>query len=82
MFSANRRIDDHILECGRRYQGLLSTIDRNAEHVRSEFQESRTDRDRMHSENGVAIKELRALIWKFGFTIIVVLLGLAYSQHI
>lgn len=42
----------------------------------------RAERDRMHAENGAAIRELRAVVWKFGFAILGVLLGLAASQHI
>jgi hypothetical protein len=77
-----QRLEDHIDECGRLHRQLRRQVKSLSHQAENEFMAMRAERDRMHSENGAAIRELRAVVWKFGFAILGVLLGLAASQHI
>ena len=82
MFATRQRLEDHIDECGRQHGQVRKQIKGLERHSIARFAVMTAERDRMHAENGAAIKELRGVIWKFGFTILVALLGLAASQHI
>ncbi len=81
-FGTRQRLEDHIEECGRHHGRVREQITGLGQEVREDFAAMRAERDRMHGENGAALKELRGVVWKFGFTILGVLLGLAVSQHI
>jgi hypothetical protein len=82
MMGTRQRLEDHIGECTRMNRQLRRQVRALSHQTESQFMGMRAERDRMHAENGAAIRELRAVVWKFGFAILGVLLGLAASQHI
>ena len=82
MMGTRQRLEDHIGECGRMSRQLRRQVRALSHQTEAQFMGMRAERDRMHAENGEALKEIRAIVWKFGFTILSVLLGLAVSQHI
>jgi len=88
-WGANRRLDDHIEQCGERHQDVLKRIRSLGKQARAEHDELRTElvamaarTAEMHQQNSARGEKTQALVVKFGFGIVTILLALAASQHI
>lgn len=82
MFGANRRLDDHIAQCGERHQDVLKRIDDGLSEVHVQFESMRAERDRMHAENGERVADLDRTLMKVALSIVTAFLLTMISQHI
>ena len=88
-WGANRRLDDHIEQCGERHNEMLKRVKSLQREARTDHEELRgellaiaTRTAQMHEQNTQRGEKTQGLVVKFGFGIVTMILAAMASQHI
>ena len=82
LFGTRQRLEDHIDECGRLHRQLRDQLHDMAEQNRRDFAAMRSERDRMHEENGERVDGIDRTLMKVALSIVTAFLLAMVSQHI